>query len=215
MISATRRQGVLVMALGALVTIASLGACGGGGDNSSSDPITTGLTASFVPDSSPACASAADGLSLRTITATGALLTLGMRVTDCDQSLGIYGVTFDMSFDPAVVRCASSYPCTAGGLLPSSPSIFLTCQCDNNSGEILGVITRQNPALNDGVGVSGQDDIVLITMQALVTGSGRIDFTNGGSANGSALMTLPTNTAGEIPVAIPGLVYVGGSLVAQ
>jgi hypothetical protein len=194
--------------------LAALAACsGGGGDSGGSDPVTSGLSGNFSADLSPVCPNTAvDTLSLRRINVLGRLVTVGMQVTDCDSSLGIYGVNFDLRFDPAIVQCSSVNPCAAGTLL-SSPLATSTpqCTCDNQAGAILGTFTKKYPGGNDAISPGGSKDIVVISLNVVDQGASRLDFAGTGSLNGSSLITLSNSS----PQAIPGLNYAGGSVTGQ
>jgi len=190
----------------------ALAACGGGGDSSRKDPVKSSVTSNFVADSSPACPGSADGLSLRKVSALGASLDVGLQVTDCDGSLGIYGVNFEISFDTTVVECTSSNPCSAGTvlgspLLTSQPE----CTCNNSTGQILGTFSKKAPGTNDTVGNGGNEDIVELSLRVKSSGLGRMDFVSTDNINGTALVTL----SGGTPVAITGMTYIGGSAVGQ
>lgn len=207
-------QGRLKMAGLVAAALAALAACsGGGGDSGGSDPVTSGVSGNFVADVSAICPNTAvDTLSLRKINVLGRIVTVGMQVTDCDSSLGIYGVNFDLRFDPAIVQCPSVNPCASGTLL-SSPLATSTpqCTCDNQSGTLLGTFTKKYPGTNDSITPGGSKDVVVITLNVTDQGASRLDFAGSGSLNGSALITLSNNS----PQAIPGLNYAGGSITGQ
>jgi len=191
--------------------LVALVACGGGGDSGGKDPVTSSISSNFVADSSPVCPGSTDGLSMRKVSALGASLIVGLQVTDCDASMGIYGVNFEISFDPSVVQCASSNPCSAGTvlgspLLTSQPQ----CSCDNGAGRILGTFSKKAPGTNDTVG-GGNEDIVQLSMRMKSTGLGRMDFVSTDNINGTALVTLSNGS----PLAITGITYIGGSAVGQ
>ncbi len=192
--------------------LVALVACGGGGDSGGKDPVKSSVSSNFVADSSPVCAGSPDGLSLRKVSALGSSLDVGIQVTDCDGSLGIYGVNFEISFDTAVVECASSNPCSAGTvlgspLLTSQPQ----CTCNNSTGRILGTFSKKAPGTNDTVGNGGNEDIVELSLKVKSAGLGRMDFVSTDNINGTALVTL----SGGVPVAITGMTYIGGSAVGQ
>ncbi len=204
------RSGVLL----ATLVVAALAACsGGGGGGGDDDPVASGLTAGFDPDASPACPGGADSLSLRAVSALGRHLTLGLQVTDCDSSLGVFGIVFDLSFDPSVVQCDSANPCAPGTLLtPPLAGGGPVCTCDNAAGEILGALTKQAPGTNDTIVPGGSRDIVLISLSAVGAGMGRLEFLGPGSLNGSALVGLDGGT----PQPIVSLsTYAGGTATAQ
>lgn len=200
------------MALSA--ALAALAACsGGGGDSGGSDSVTAGLSGNFAADVSPICPNTAnDTLSLHKINALGKILTIGLEVTDCDSSLGVYGVNFDIRFDPAIVQCPSVNPCGAGTLL-TQPLATSTpqCVCDNQAGQLLGTFTKKHPGTNDSIVPGGSKDIVQFTMNVVGQGASRVDMTGTGSLNGTALITLNAGT----PAAISGLTYAGGSVTGQ
>lgn len=194
--------------------LALLAACsGGGGDSGGSDPVTSSVSGNFAADVTPICPNTAvDTLSLRKVNALGKILTVGMQVTDCDSSMGIYGVNFDLRFDPSMVQCPSVNPCSPGTLL-SSPLATTNpqCTCDNQAGTLLGTFSKKYPGGNDSISPGGSKDIVVITMNVTDQGASRLDFSGTGSLNGSALVTLSNNS----PQAIPGLNYSGGSVTGQ
>ena len=191
-----------------------LAACsGGGGDSGGGDPTSSGLSGNFTADVSPICPnSAVDTLSLRKANVLGRIVTVGLQVTDCDSSLGVYGVNFDLRFNPAIVQCPSLNPCAPGTLL-TSPLATSTpqCTCDNQAGTLLGTFTKKFPGVNDVISPGGSKDIVVITLNVTDQGASRVDFAGTGSLNGSALVTLSNNS----PQAIPGLNYAGGSVTGQ
>ncbi len=194
-------------ALGAILLLL-MGCAGGGGDKSKSGGGTSsGLTANFVADSSPSCSGSPDGLSLRRHSVVGRIVTIGIQATDCNSSMGVFAVNFEISFDPAIAQCAASNPCTAGTVL-TSPVTPLVCVCDNAAGHLLGSFSRTGSG-NDTV--SGNEDIVRFALEVRQFGSGDVDFLNAGSAGGTALISL----SGGSPVAIGGLAYSGGSALGQ
>lgn len=201
-------------ALGAfLIPLAAFSGCGSrGGDDSGG----SGLTASFVGDMTPACPGAGDSLTLRKASSMGRTVAVGLQVTDCNSSLGIFGVVFDITFDPMIMQCSGSNPCSAGSvltppLLTSSPQ----CSCDNMSGEILGVFSKVAPGTNDTIVPGGSRDIVEFTMIVTRAGQGRVDLQTTGSINGTALVALDPNAPANPPAVIPGLVYAGGTVIGQ
>ncbi|MGH9867895.1 MAG: hypothetical protein ACREAA_07005 [Candidatus Polarisedimenticolia bacterium] len=194
-------------------TVVVMAACSGGGDSGGSDPVASGVSGNFVADLSPVCPNTAvDTLSLRKVNVLGRVVTVGMQVTDCDSSLGIYGVNFDLQFDPSIAQCPGVNPCSPGTLL-SSPLATSNpqCTCDNGTGKILGSFTKVHPGVNDSISPGGSKDIVVITLHVMDQGASRLDFLGTGSMNGSAVITLNNNS----PQAIPGLNYQGGSVTGQ
>src|SRR5262245_19744319 len=139
-------------------------ACGGGGGGGGSDdPVSSGLTANFVADTAASCPTS-DTLSLRKVSAVGSTLTVGMQVSDCDSSMSVFGVTFDISFDPDVMQCASSNPCSAGTVLTAPLATSAPqCVCDNASGELIGGFSKAAPGTGDTI-AGGSEDIVRISM---------------------------------------------------
>ncbi|HEY3176042.1 MAG TPA: hypothetical protein VGK94_09840 [Candidatus Polarisedimenticolia bacterium] len=201
--------------LGAALWLAAC-ASGAGGSDEDSNPLASGLTANFVGDASPVCPGNADTLSLRRVNAVGRNVAVGIAVTDCDASMGIYGVVFDVTFDPSIMQCASSNPCMPGTLL-SQPLLTSNpqCTCNNTTGEILGVFTRKAPGTNESVAQSGIEDIVQFVMRINRAGVGRIDLAGTGDVNGTALVALSGSSPSDPPAAIAGLAYSGGSAVGQ
>jgi len=203
---ATRRGN----ALGAILILLA-GCAGGGGDKSKSDDggISSGLTANFVAAATPSCPGASDGLSLRRHSVVGRIVTIGIQATDCNSSMGVFGVNFEVSFDPSIVQCVASNPCTAGTVL-SSPLATPqpVCVCDNVAGHLLGSFSRTSPGGNESV--SGNEDVARFALEVRQAGSGAVDFLNTGSAGGTALITLSGS-----PVPIGGLVYSGGQVLGQ
>jgi hypothetical protein len=194
--------------------LCALAACsGGGGDSGGSDPTSSGLSGNFTADITPICPNTAvDTLSLRKVNVLGKILTVGIQVTDCDSSLGVYGVNFDLRFNPSLVQCPSINPCSPGTLL-TSPLATSTpqCTCDNQAGVLLGTFTKKYPGVNDVISPGGSKDIVVVTLNVTDQGASRVDFAGTGSMNGSSLITLSNGT----PLAIPGLNYAGGSATGQ
>ena len=197
-------------ALGVILILLA-GCAGGGGDKSKNDDggTSSGVTANFVAASSPSCSSSPDGLSLRKASVVGRVVTIGIQATDCNSSMGVFGINFEVSFDPSVARCAASNPCTAGTVL-SSPlaSPQPVCVCDNAAGHLLGSFSRTAPGGNQTV--SGNEDVVRVALEVLQLGSGEVDFLNTGSAGGTALITLS-----GAPAPIGGLSYSGGEVLGQ
>lgn len=194
----------------AFVLMVFMGCSGGGGGGSSSGGgISSGLSGNFAPDTSPSCPSAPDTLSMRKQSVNGRIVTIGIQATDCDGSMGVYGVNFEVSFDPSVAQCATSNPCSAGTLL-SDPLATPTpvCTCDNSSGQLLGSFSRKSPGTNQSV--TGSADIARFALEIIRAGSGRVDFLNTEDINGTALITLNGS-----PVAITGLSYPGGAALGQ
>lgn len=189
-------------------------ACGGGGGGGSDDDaVSSGVTANFVADTVPSCPTTSDTLSLREVSTVGSTVTLGLEVSDCDSSMLVFGVTFDIAFDPRVMQCASANPCSAGTLLTAPLATSVPhCVCDNTSGELIGGFSKAAPGTGDAITPGGSEDIVRIAMRATQAGLGRMDLTNGGSQNGTSLVRL--DGSGQ-PVAIGGVAYAGGAVTAQ
>lgn len=188
-------------------------ACGGGGGGGSDDPVSAGVTANFVADTAPSCPSTSDTLSLRKVSAVGSTVTVGLEVSDCDSSMSVFGVTFDISFDSRVMQCASANPCSAGTVLTSPLATSVPqCVCDNARGELIGGFSKAAPATGDTIVPGGSEDIVRIAMRATRVGLGRMDLTGAGSQNGTSLVRL--DGSGQ-PVAIGGLAYGGGAVAGQ
>ncbi len=197
----------------AVMTAALLTACSGGGDSGGDDSVDPGISGNFLADLTPICPNTAiDTVSLRKINVLGRIVTVGIQATDCDSSLGVYGVNFDLRFDPSVVQCPSVNPCSPGTLL-SSPLATSNpeCTCDNGAGVLLGSFSKKYPGTNDAISPGGSKDIVVVTLHVVRQGSTRLDFSGQGSMNGTSLITLSNNT----PQAIPGMDYEGGSVTGQ
>ena len=201
------------MLAAAMVLLAACSGGGGGGGGDSNDPVTSGLSGNFVADISTMCPSTAtDTLALRKIIAVGKTVTIGIQVTDCDASLGIYGVNFDIHFDPTVMKCAGRNPCVAGTLLGSPLATSAPqCVCDDTTGELLGTFTKKYPGTNETISPGGSKDIVQFTMTVIRAGAGRVDFLGMGSVSGTALVTL----TGGNPVPVGALDYGGGLVTGQ
>jgi hypothetical protein len=197
--------GLIVLAL-----LAAIG-CGGGGDEGGDDPVSAGLSSNFIADSSPFCPGSPDTLGLTKISAVGRTAIIGVTVTDCNASLGIYGVVLDIDFDPLVLQCESANPCDAGTVL-TSPLLTSApqCTCNNTTGEILAVFSKRSPGTNDTI-TGTAETILSFTMRSKRAGIGRIDMTATGSLNGSTLVTLSGGSA----TAIGAMSYVSGAVVAQ
>jgi hypothetical protein len=194
----------------ALALLAAIG-CGGGGDDSGDDPVSAGLSSNFIADASPFCPGSPDTLGLTKLSAVGRTVIIGVTVTDCDASLGIYGVVLDISFDPLMLQCESANPCSAGTVL-TSPLLTSApqCSCNNTSGEILAAFSKRAPGTNDTI-TGTAESILNFTMRAKRSGIGRVDMTATGSLNGSTLVTLSGGSA----TAIGSMSYVNGAVVAQ
>ncbi len=193
------------------ILLLAVAGCGGGGDESSDDPVAAGLSTNFIADSSPICPGSPDTLGLTKISAVGRTAIIGVTVTDCNASLGIYGVVLDIDFDPAIMQCESANPC-AGGTLLSSPLLTSApqCTCNNNTGELIAAFSKRAPGTNDTI--TGTAEVIMsFTMRARRAGIGRVDLTATGSLNGSALATLSGGSA----VAIGSMTYVSGTILAQ
>ena len=197
-------------ALGVMLLLLAGCAAGGGDKSKDGGGISSGLTANFVADGSPSCSGSPDGLSLRKHSVVGRIVTIGIQATDCNSSMGVFGVNFEIDFDPAIAQCAASNPCTAGTFL-SAPLATAqpVCLCDNTNGHLLGSFSRTAPGGNETV--SGNEDIARFALEVRQVGSGDVDFLNTGNTGGTALISL----SGGSPVAIGGLAYSGGSALGQ
>lgn len=200
------RRGMMIAVMTLVLT-----ACGGGGGGDS-DPSSSGISSNFIADDSPACPASGDALGMRKVSAKGRAVTIGLQVTDCDRSLGIFGVNFEISFDSSIATCDSSNPCSAGTLL-NSPASLPACLCDNATGRILGSYTNTGPGGNETVAASGQEDVVRIDLRVNTAGLARVEFLSTGSKGGTALTTLTGSPASA--VAIGGLAYVSGTVIGQ
>lgn len=205
------RRGRWVIALSMAILLGcATGDDGGGGGGGG--VAGGGLSGNFVPDTNLSCPSAADSLSLVRQSAVGRIVEVGLRVVDCDQSLGVFGTTFEVDFDPSMARCTSTNPCSAGTLLGqplATPAPV--CVCDNNAGHLIGSFSKVSPGGTESVASSGTETIASFSMEILQQGLGRVDFVNTGSTSGTSLVTLSSGSA----VAISPLNYVSGATLGQ
>jgi hypothetical protein len=141
----------------------------------------------------------------------GRIVTIGIQATDCDASLDVFAVSFEVSFDPDIAQCATSNPCTAGTVLSSSLATPQpVCVCDNTAGHLLGSFSRTGSGTDNVSSPPGNEDIARFALEVRQVGSGDVDLLNTGSAGGTALITHNGS-----PVAITGLAYSGGQALGQ
>jgi hypothetical protein len=187
-------------------------ACAGGkGDDDDVSPISRGASGSFVAAQSPACPRA-DLLSLQPGQTAGSVVNVDLTLTDCDASIQLNGVGFELSFDDTVLDFVG---CTAGPLLPSNQLAPGTPECVVSAGgTVLGVAALVLPS---GVRVSGGTGVAVRLTFAVTRGgvSSPVAFVSTDSLQGSSVFFADplSQTAAVVPLGAGG--YAGGTFVSN
>jgi hypothetical protein len=177
-----------------LATVAMSLACSGGSSDGEvlGGGGSTAIAASFTPDEpSPGANSA----SMMPVGSQGALVTVGIGVTDTDD---VFSAALDVTFDPSLVEFVDWAP---GDLLEASgqQTQYLVAPQDSRvvvGASILGGV--------DGVDVTGSATLIQLTFSAIQAGSSSLDFDN------MALLDSQST-----PQEIPGVTWAGGTVVAN
>lgn len=111
-------------------------------------PTGKGLNASFAP-SQPAACNTPDGIALFAGSSSGSIVNVNLTLTDCDGSLRINGVDFEIMFDASAIDFLG---CSAGSIFPAGKLAPGTPDCAVSGGDLLGTVALQLP---NSVQVSG------------------------------------------------------------
>ncbi len=148
-----------------LLALAAALACNPGDEE---DELLITLPASpnsgFVADEAPGCPRG-DLLSLQEDRTVGSLVSVDIVLTDCDGSLQVSGVAFEIAFDPSAVEFLS---CDPGDLLPPAQLIPGTPACTISGGNLLGTIAIGS---QQSVRVGGSGSAIVVSVNFNLRGA--------------------------------------------
>jgi len=173
--------------------------------------VSSGIRASFVPDAPAACARP-DQLSLQSVSVNGSVVNLDLTVTDCDASMLLNGVDFELSFDDTAVDFLG---CQASNLFPSNKRAPGTPACAlAAAGDLVGTVALQLP--NSFRATAGQAPLMRLTFSVKQKGSSTpIVFLRKDALNGSSLFFADPSTQVATPYTLGAAMYTGGTLIGN
>ena len=181
------------------------------GDDEGLPGISKGITAGFVADQSPACARA-DLVSLQRGATSGSLLGMDLVLTDCDASLAVTGIAFEIAFDAGV---ADLVGCAPGPLFPTGQLAPGTPECVETGSGVLGTISLVSPG-SVRVGGAGYAAAVRLTFNVTRKGiSSPITFLGPDAISSTAVFYIDptTHSATSYQLGLAG--YAGGTLISN
>lgn len=203
-----RRIPVLVAA----ALLAGLAGCNTGEfEDLPSQVAGTTVNASFTPDASPTCPRT-DLVSMQAANIQGSALNIDIVVTDCDGSMNLSGLAFEVDFDSTAVKFVG---CSARDLFPASQVLAGTPVCTISRGHVLGTISMTPPQFVN-VGGSGTATAVRLTFNIIHKGvSSPLTFVGTDSASGTALFFLDPSTQATTIQVLGASGYAGGTLIGN
>lgn len=184
------------------------GGCNFGDPEDSFDNLVASTpTARFVAAVDPACARA-DLLSLQPGTGSGATVNVNLVLTDCDASMTVSGVAFEITFDPASVDfigCAAGTFFNASNLAPGTPVCTLTAP-----GHLLGSIALAVPV---GVTVPAPGTATVVRLAFSITKQGvntPAVFVSTDTLSGTSVFLINASGGNIVVYPLGGAGYVGG-----
>ncbi len=205
------RRGAIAGAV--LLAVALVPGCNTGDEEVDLPSAIAGTTpnAVFTPAASADCP-IADQVSLQLGRVVGSGVELEIVVTDCDASMSVSGLAFEISFDSTV---ANFVGCTAGSFFPGNQLLAGTPACTLSGGDVLGTITLTPPAFVK-VGGSGRATVVRVTFNITQKGvTSPIGFVGTDSSSGTALFFLDPSTQATTTHILGGGAYPGGTLLSN
>jgi hypothetical protein len=172
---------------------------------------SSGINASFQPDAQSGCPRA-DQLSLQPSSTSGSVVNLNVVVTDCDASMVLNGVNFEIAFDDSVVDFLG---CTAGNVFPSNKRVPGTPACSvAAAGDLIGTIALQLP--NSFQVSGGQTVLMRLTFNMKQNGvASPIAFQTTDSLAGTSLFFADPVTQFATPYPLGAAMYAGGTLISH
>ena len=159
------RAARLAWTLAGILVLAGVISCNPGDDEGLEIPLPTTSNVRFAADETPDC-SRDDLLSLQQARAVGSLISVDLVLTDCDGSLAVSGVAFEIAFDQSVVDFLS---CDAGDLFPSAQLVPGTPACTLSGANLLGTIAIGS---QQSVRVGGNGTAAVVRLNFNVTAAG-------------------------------------------
>jgi len=170
-----------------------------------------GINASFQP-AAPASCARPDQLSLQPASTNGSVVNLNITATDCDASLLLNGVNFEIAFDDTAMDFLG---CSAGGVFPSNRLAPGTPACIvASAGDLIGTVALQLP---NSFRISGGQAILMrLTFNVRQKGiSSPISFSATDSLAGTALFFADPVTQFATPYPLGAPMYAGGTLISN
>jgi hypothetical protein len=190
-----------------------LAACNTGDEDVDLPAAVAGTTpnAGFTPAAGADCP-IADQISMQLGRLVGSGVELEIVLTDCDGSLSVSGLAFEIDFDPAV---ANFVGCTAGSFFPSNQLLAGTPACTLSGGNVLGTITLRPPGFVK-VGGSGRVTVVRVTFNLTQGGAASpVTFVGTDSSSGTALFFLDPSTQATTTHVLGAGAYQGGTFTSN
>ena len=188
----------LATSLAALMILVGTTACGGG--SKSAAPINPGgpgsnnLTAGFTP-SNPGGSNTAGLQVAPGSSGGGGALTVQMGLEGTDD---VFGASFDISFDPAMVEFVSW---SEGTLLENQGTPFYLVSAATPGRVVVGAAL---PGSSSGYDVNASEPLINLTFRMLQAGSAPLSIEN-----------ASLDDSQSPPQAIPGINWFGGTLTAN
>jgi hypothetical protein len=201
-----RSPGILLLVMLLLVP-----GCSQGKKSQQRPPLSSGVNASFQPSAAASC-TRPDQLSLQPSTATGSVVNINVMATDCDASMLLNGVNFEISFDDSVMDFIG---CTAGTIFPASKLAPGTPACRVVvAGDLIGTVAL---ALPNSFRISGgQAPLARLTFNVKQKGiSSPIVFLNTDSLFGTTLFFADPVTQNATPYTLGASMYAGGTMISN
>lgn len=176
-------------------------------------PASSGVNANFLPGASTGCPRG-DLLSLQKRSSNGSLVQVDVVLTDCDASLLLSGVAFEISYDDASLDFLG---CTAGSLFPGGQLAPGTPTCTAGSGDLLGTIAIKLPnTVTVGGGSGGSADVVRLSFNVVRRGANSpVAFLGPDSLTGSSVFVLDAGTQQALVLALGAGGFAGGTFTSN
>ncbi len=199
----------------ALLALGFLAGCGGAPEEEFDlGPVGRGVTADFAATQPSACSPGDPPLlSLQKATVLGPVVNVDITLSDCDASLVVSGLNFELSFDDTVIDFLG---CSAGTLFPAGQLVTGTPACAASGGNLIGTIALQPP---NAVSVTGgQASVIRLTFSLIrrvaATGSPAAFIMPDSLPNTSLFFADPV-TQVILQRALGGAGYAGGSFTSN
>ncbi|MBI3448531.1 MAG: hypothetical protein HY049_06415 [Acidobacteria bacterium] len=174
-------------------------------------PASHGVNGSFTP-ASPATCARPDQLSLQPASTNGSVVNINLTATDCDASLLLNGVNFELGFDDTVldfVGCSAAPILPANKLAPGTPACTVAA-----AGDLIGTVALELPSSFRVSG--GVSALVRLTFSVKQKGvSSPINLLNTDSLSGTTLFFADPVTQFVTPYTLGGAGYAGGTIISN
>jgi len=202
-----KRAGLAV----AFLAVAAAGAGCGKKAEKEFPPASHGVNGSFTPSSAATCARP-DQLSLQPASTNGSVVNINLTATDCDASMLLNGVNFELGFDDSIldfVGCSAAPIFPGNKLAPGTPACTIAA-----AGDLVGTVALQLP--NSFRVSGGVSALVRLTFSVKQKGvSSPINLLNTDSLSGTTLFFADPVTQFVTPYTLGGTAYAGGTIISN